>query len=401
MTTTMSAQQQQAPAAGTSTCSWYLVRSTYSYSIIFSLPHRNLLSLLNMAGALVWAVLVGVLGLCLQHAFAFNCIAMSGSGQHMLLASYHNLVSSDFGVTFDQIPDFLTLMEWWYGCAVDESGQHMALGSQMSGLYVSADFGKTWTKTKLSSADNWGWITMSATGDRMAAIYSENADYQGLGHVMATTDAGLTWTDTHAYMFVYMGIISDYSGQFLATIAHNFEQTTGIVLTFDSVSGNWTFVNTAPYDRYYALTADSKAQYLLISGEKGVHVSADRGLTWTTSKNPVQYVSRLASSASGQQVLAAGYNRELYASADFGQSWSVALNRNDSWHSVASNADFTVLAAVSSFNVYVSRDGGATWTSPPLNTPSPSLRPSQKPITGRPSQKPITSRPSLPPSEKP
>jgi hypothetical protein len=338
-----------------------------------------------MGGALVWVVLVGVLGLCVERAMGFFCVAMSGSGQHMLLTGFHNLVSSDYGVTFEQIPDFLTLSEQWYGCTVGESGQHMVLGSYMSGLYVSADFGKTWTKSNLVPVDNWYKIAMSAAGDRMAAIYSQNADYRGMGSVMVSTNAGFNWTGTRAFSTVYVDIVSDDSAVFLATIVHNYGQSAGQLLTSDDFGYNWAFANSAPYDSYYALAADSQAQRLFITGSKGVHVTADRGATWTTWANPVApYLSHLASSASGQQLLASANYRELYASSDFGQSWKVVLNRNDSWASVASNADFSVLAAVSSWGVVVSRDGGATWATPPLSTFSPSARPSQKPVGGLP-----------------
>lgn len=337
-----------------------------------------------MPSVLVLVVLVGVLGLCAERAAAFFCIAMSGSGQHMLLTGFHNLVSSDYGVTFEQIPDFLTLSEQWHGCAVDESGQHMVLGSYMSGLYVSADFGKTWTKSNLYPIDNWGAITTSAAGDRMAVIYSENADYQGTGSVMVSSNGGLNWTGTYAFHMDYVGIVSDDTAEYIATIVHNYGQSACQLLTSNNFGGNWSFVNSAPYDRFYSIAADAKAQRLFITGNKGVHVTADRGVTWNTWANPVEYLSRVASSASGQQLLAAGKDRELYASSDFGQSWKMVLNRNDSWSSVASNADFSVLAAVSSWTTVVSRDGGATWATPPLNTPSPSARPSQKPVGGLP-----------------
>lgn len=338
-----------------------------------------------MRGALVWVVLVGVLGLCVERAMGFFCIAMSGSGQHMLLTGFHNLVSSDYGVTFEQIPDFLTLSEQWHGCVVDESGQHMVLGSYMSGLYVSADFGKTWTKSNLYPIDNWGSIATSAAGDRMVAIYSENADYQGQGSVVVSSNAGLNWNYTHAYYMDYVDVACDDSAEFIATIVHNYGQSACQLLTSSNFGGNWSFANSAPYDRFYSLATDSKAQRLFITGNKGVHVTADRGATWTTWANPeAAYLSHVTSSASGQQLLASAKDRELYASSDFGQSWKVALNRNDSWASVASNADFSVLAAVSPWSVYVSRDGGATWASPPLSTPSPSARPSQKPVGGLP-----------------
>lgn len=334
-----------------------------------------------MLGALAWVVLISVLGLCVEHAAAYFYIAMSGSGQHMLLAGSHNLISSDYGVTFHHIPDFLTLNEQWHSCAVDESGQHMVLGSYMSREYVSEDFGKTWTKSNLSPTDNWLKIRTSSAGDRMVAIYSENANYQGTGSVAVSTNAGYNWTGTRALPTDYVDIVTDDYAVLLATIVHNFEQSVCQLLISDDFGYNWSFVNSAPIDSYYALAADSKAQRLFIAGKKGVYTTADRGATWNTWANPVEHLNSVACSASGQQLLASAEGRELYASSDFGQSWKVVLNHNDSWYSVASNADFSVLAAVSSWtSVYVSRDGGATWTSPPLNTLSPSARPSQKPV---------------------
>lgn len=63
-----------------------------------------------------------------------ECVATSGTGQYILVAGSHNFLSSDFGNTFVQIPDFYPATEYWYGCAVDETGQHMALGSKSSSL---------------------------------------------------------------------------------------------------------------------------------------------------------------------------------------------------------------------------------------------------------------------------
>lgn len=301
-----------------------------------------------------------------------ECVATSGSGQFILVAGSHNFLSSDFGKSFVQIPDFYPATEYWHGCSVDESGQHMALGSSTSGLWISHNFGATWASSGADIHDAWLSIATSSAGDRMVATNCFDSS-SGHGQMVFSSDFGRTWAvKTAPQYLMFNKVVSDSTGKYLAAIAQSSKTgiTTGMLSLSDDFGGSWLAV-AVPYDTFLSIATDATGKLLTIAGSKANYVSKDRGAFWETVPKiypDLWYVNffRVSASATGQNVLALTNTREIFVSSDFGHTWGIAYNRNESWRYGANSADFKVLVAVTSDDVAVSRDAGETWDFIPL-----------------------------------
>ena len=90
--------------------------------------------------------------------------------------------------------------------------------------------------------------------------------------------------------------------------------------------------------------------------------------TWTQTSAPITNWTSIACSADGTKVVATaigGFPGDIgpvYMSTNSGATWTQTSAPITNWQSVASSADGTKLAAASYFNVSISSDSGATWT---------------------------------------
>eukprot|EP00981_Chlorochromonas_danica_P002784 scaffold539_cov187-Ochromonas_danica.AAC.5 len=206
----------------------------------------------------------------------------------------------------------------------------MTIGSKSSGIWYSKDFGQTWTGSDATLLDTYISITTNAIGDRLAS-----------------------------------------ARQYLAAIGQqSLTLKSGILIISDDFGKTWLKL-AVPYDTFTSITCDATGQLLTITGTNANYLSKDRGAHWETIAKiypDLWYINfyRVSASASGKNLLALTNDREVFVSSDFGQTWGIAYNHNESWRYGANSADFKVLVALTSYDVTVSRDAGATWTNVPL-----------------------------------
>ena len=108
-----------------------------------------------------------------------------------------------------------------------------------------------------------------------------------------------------------------------------------------------------------ALSGDGR-RMLCAAGQASLYVSGDGGETWV-SRGPNATWLGAASSADGMRLVAAPYPGLIHVSTDGGSSW-IPRGASADWSDVASSADGMRLVA-SQFNgqLAVSADGGDTW----------------------------------------
>jgi hypothetical protein len=92
-----------------------------------------------------------------------------------------------------------------------------------------------------------------------------------------------------------------------------------------------------------------------------LYVSTNSGNAWTQLSN--LSAGRIASSADGRKLVAAGSGALIYDSTDYGLTWTTNVSPSGYWSSVVSSADGTKLAAAV--------NGGGIWTS--QTAPAPFL----------------------------
>ncbi|MEI6553663.1 MAG: Ser-Thr-rich GPI-anchored membrane family protein, partial [bacterium] len=119
--------------------------------------------------------------------------------------------------------------------------------------------------------------------------------------------------------------------------------------------GNW--ISTA--------SSDDGMNMAAVMENGSVYTSSDGGVNWIDRNLKNSHWSSIASSADGKKLVAAAKFGFIYTSADFGATWKQGALRRV-WDAVASSKDGQKLVAAADFDyIYTSTDGGATWVKQP------------------------------------
>ena len=131
-----------------------------------------------------------------------------------------------------------------------------------------------------------------------------------------------------------------------------------------------TWVQTgAPANNNWQCVASSADGSVLAAaaGAGGIFISTNAGANWFEANLPNNYYSGIASSADGSRLAVIYNGGGMYYSTDYGVDWST----NSTYfpyafgglaHQIASSADGTKLA-ISASMIYLSTNGGVSWTS--------------------------------------
>jgi hypothetical protein len=100
------------------------------------------------------------------------------------------------------------------------------------------------------------------------------------------------------------------------------------------------------------------------SRKGSIWISSDSGSTWSNASAPADYWHSVASSADGTRLAAASSESgSIYTSTNSGSDWTLTSAPTNNWTSVACSADGTKLVAVASPGwIYISTNSGNTWT---------------------------------------
>ena len=200
--------------------------------------------------------------------------------------------------------------------AVSGTGKYQVAASQMTaGVYVSSDYGSTWSDTTCPNGDNYQSASISQSGQ-----YQLVGTPSVLNTVMMSTDYGATW-----------------------------------VAKTIPAGGN------SPAQVYVSTTG----QYMVICGADVLLKSTDYGSTWTSIPTTAGSFYRALISDDGQTIIVAatgGFTETLYKSTDGGTSFSsIGVARKYSSIYASSNMQY-ITATVTNGYIYTSSDYGASWT---------------------------------------
>jgi hypothetical protein len=324
-------------------------------------------------------------------------LAASDDGTKMVSATTGSTVytSTDSGTTWT--PHTITgSTHSWVGITASSDGTHLAMADYSDGatagvkgyLYTSTDSGATWTQQTGPGKQNWESIAASANGSKI--IVSDSIDNSGgtpaEGYIYISTDYGVTWTRaTGAGEHNWMSIASSADGMKLAAI---YNDGPGASYIYTSADGGttWTQRASAGSNAWWSITSSVDGTKLAAtsvqtSGGSGyIYTSTDSGATWTQRASAGTGPGNtgwgyIISSSDGTKLLAvsypapgAGYPTYIYTSIDGGATWTQQTNIGETtWGSFISLLDGTKLVTLSPSPGYPYFDAilSAAWQ-PPL-----------------------------------
>ena len=135
-----------------------------------------------------------------------NSVALSASGQYQTAVVYGDniYISTDYGASWT----LKATSQNWQSVSVSASGQYQTAVVYGGNIYVSSDYGANWTSKATSL--NWSSVSVSVSGQyQTAVVYS--------GAIYTSSDYGNTWNNTKIWFSsgLTFGAMSA-SGQYLS-----------------------------------------------------------------------------------------------------------------------------------------------------------------------------------------
>ncbi len=226
-----------------------------------------------------------------------------------------------------------------------ETGKYQTAVVNGGQIYVSSDYGNTWTAK--DSDRGWMGVSISSTGQYQTAVVWS-------GQIYNSSDYGNTWTAKESSR-TWRSVSISSSGQYQTAVA----QTDQIYISSD-YGNTWTAKDSSRLWYNVSLSSTGQYQTAVVYGGQ-IYVSSDYGNTWT-AKQISRNWQAVSVSTSGQYQTAVVYGGQIYISSDYGNTWT-AKDSNRNWYriSVSSSGQYQI-ALVDGGQIYISSDYGNTWT---------------------------------------
>jgi photosystem II stability/assembly factor-like uncharacterized protein len=238
----------------------------------------------------------------------------------------------------------------WSDISLSETGQYQSICARNGNIWLSSDYGLTWTNTMFSK--DWLCIAISSTGQYQTAGDFNNT-IGGGGNIYTSSDFGLTWQE-RATAQRWTAISISNNGQFQCAVAsnNNFIYTSydyGIEWIPRLQDFNWSDISMSASGQYISAS----------SFFSNLYVSSDYGITWTPKQISLNNWSSIAISGTGQYQSATRNGGNIFISSDFGNTWT-PKGLTSNWERIRMSSSGRYQVA-SDGNLYFSNDYGMNW----------------------------------------
>jgi len=273
-------------------------------------------------------------------------LTMAWSGQTIVVCNYNYgpmFISNDNGLTWkasgSSIPDYSVT-----GADIQGGIIYAATGSH--GIYISTDNGETYTASN-NGLSNLQVYSVATNGDKIYAGTN--------GGLFVSSDHGASWSIISNSMFLNH-IIKHMAFNSSTILAGGYE---GLFISND---------NGSSWKQAVSGLADQRIESLAVSGSiflagtnSGVYMSANSGQTWNAIGLPVTNVNSISSNGSDVFACANMMTGGVFITPDYGQNWNFLFGSLPTYNvnSIAWNGA-EMLAATDS-GVFISNDRGLTW----------------------------------------
>ncbi len=286
--------------------------------------------------------------------FSNGVIVSSADGGHLLTVRNESpappvSISIDGGESWRAVPFFADNSILPIQAAMSADGRRLVLAVPGDMLFISSDGGETWAPRE--SVRDWQAVASSADGSKVIAV----AHHETGAAVYVSHDFGLTWTNPPMSPFTdytrWDAVVSSADGaRFVVASRRPFFWGSGAIRFSRDGGATWEAWTTA--DDLLSMALSGNGNTILIGRTGGVMISDDFGLSLRWTLHAPDIIG-LASSSDGRTLTAASAGGGLYVSIDGGGTWSTTTT-TAGWSSVASSSDGNRLTATGSAGVFTS-----------------------------------------------
>lgn len=278
-------------------------------------------------------------------AVSASSISISADGSKIMAAVYGGgiYVSTNFGVSWTLTTAPSTN---WTAIASSFDGNKIIATSYTGGIYISTNAGITWTNSETNAPGQYRILAVSSSDGNKLAV----ADYFA---VSTSTDSGVSWISNPVSSQKWVSLISSADGSKLAIASY-------LTLYISTNSGvQWRLITNVPTGSDAIAGAADGNKLATAASHGGIYTSVDSGATWILTSAPIltnpltSYWQAITSSSDGRKLAATIFNGGIYTSTDFGATWTSNNVPAENWSGIASSADGSILAAASTAGIWV------------------------------------------------
>jgi len=237
----------------------------------------------------------------------------------------------------------------WQSICMSSSGQYQSAVVYGGYIYISSDYGNTWTATNTGGTNSYSSICMSASGKYQLACSVADT-------LFLSSNYGSTWTSS-SQTGSLQSVCMSSTGKYMSVCAYN-----GYIYISSDYGTTWTQKSTI--DNYKSICMSSTGQYQSVAAKGNqIRRSVDYGNTWTAIGTARSWMS-ISMSSTGQYQTSTVEVGNIYVSSDSGVTWTSKNPGSTYWvsNSVSATGKYQV-ALINGGLVYVSSNYGNTWTS--------------------------------------
>ena len=201
-----------------------------------------------------------------------NSYKLATTDYVIVAVAYNNYVyvSVDTGTTFTKITSIGTSgISGWQSCDISDDGKYITVVSFGGKLYVSDDYGATWTDP-IPTSYKWYSIAMSNTGQYQTAV---SQDYK----LYKSNDYGVAWTLVNIGNYIYQDISISETGQYQTIVTRGYN-----LYTSNDYGVSWVVKNITKKWLCIRMSNDASKQYALVDQESTLYYSTDKWVTYVS-----------------------------------------------------------------------------------------------------------------------
>jgi len=309
-------------------------------------------------GGATWVAVAGVPSRVVS-AYYGGIAWVNGSTALIYGAQGALLRSTDAGLTWVDV-SAAGLVENYYDLSFNSAGVGIAVGGAGQ-VARSTNFGATWQAVATGMSTNTHANAVAFADANTVVVLG------GLFEVARSTDAGQTWTagfrpgDSNQYRLRFAS----------ATLGIAVGANGGQILRTTDGGENWSIIGGGTFDlRVTGLATSPSGNVVLAGAENGALLrSTTAGATWAGAG--VNYTA--PAFATDQVAIAIRPAGQIVRSTDAGQTWSVTYNQLGAVRLSATTMATTILGFVVGDNGLILRttDGGQSWGTVPSGSTAP------------------------------